>query len=136
MLGNLWETSLYPGRGPEGHLLIRAMLGGAVDHDAGALDELQALALVREEVARLYGITGRPVFEQAVPIPRAIPPYEVGHRHRVASVERALARLPGLHATGFGLRGVSFADAATDGVDTGLRAAEEILGARSTLRES
>jgi oxygen-dependent protoporphyrinogen oxidase len=130
MLGNLWETNLYPGRGPEGHVLIRAMLGGAVDHDAGAMSESHALALVREEVARMYGITGRPVFEQVVRIPRAIPQYEVGHRDRVASVERALSRLSGLHATGFGLRGVAFADAATDGVNSGERAALELLASR------
>jgi oxygen-dependent protoporphyrinogen oxidase len=130
MLGNLWETSLYPGRGPKGHVLIRAMLGGSVDGNAGALDESQALDLVRDEVARLYDIARPPVFEEVVRIPRAIPQYEIGHRERVASVERALSRLPGLHATGFGLRGVAFADAATDGVRTGEKAAMELLTRR------
>jgi protoporphyrinogen/coproporphyrinogen III oxidase len=128
MLGNLWETHLYPGRGPAGHVLVRAMLGGAVDPGIGALPAPELLRLAREEVARLYGITEPPVFEHVERITRAIPQYEVGHRDRVERVERALARLPFLDATGFGLRGVAFADAASDGVRTGERLAERMLG--------
>ncbi|MFN8574163.1 MAG: protoporphyrinogen oxidase [Gemmatimonadaceae bacterium] len=126
MLGNLWEMSLYPGRGPDGHVLVRAMLGGAVDPEAGALAEADALALVKDEVSRLYHISSPPVFERVVRVPRAIPQYELGHRERVATVERALTRLPGLYATGYGLRGVAFADAATDGVRTGEQAAADL----------
>lgn len=119
MLGNLWETSLYPGRGPAGGILVRAIFGGAVDEAMGALDDDETLALARDEVSRLYGLSLTPVFEQVVRVPRAIPQYEVGHRKRVAAVERAVESLPGLGITGCGLRGVAFADAAVDGVRTG-----------------
>jgi oxygen-dependent protoporphyrinogen oxidase len=128
MLGNLWETHLYPGRGPAGHVLVRAMLGGAVDPGIGALPGPELLRLARDEVARLYGITEPPVFEHVERIARAIPQYELGHRDRVERVERALARLPFVDATGFGLRGVAFADAASDGVRTGERMAGRMLG--------
>ncbi len=36
-LGNLWESRFYPGRSPQGSVLIRAMFGGGVDPDAGAM---------------------------------------------------------------------------------------------------
>jgi len=119
MLGNLWETSLYPGRGPAGGILVRAMFGGAVDESIGALDEAEMLILARREVAQLYGLTAAPVFEHVVRLERAIPQYEVGHALRVAAVERAVETMPGLAVTGFGLRGVAFGDAAADGVRTG-----------------
>jgi oxygen-dependent protoporphyrinogen oxidase len=119
MLGNLWETSLYPGRGPDGGILVRAMFGGAIDAAIGELDEAEALALATREVARLYGLSSAPVFAHVVRLQRAIPQYEVGHAARVAAVDRAVAALPGLAVTGFGLRGVAFGDSAADGVRTG-----------------
>ena len=119
MLGNLWETSIYPGRGPAGGILVRAMFGGAVDSSIGEFGESEMLALARREVAQLYGFSAAPVFEQVVRIERAIPQYEIGHALRVAAVDRATESLPGIAVTGFGLRGVAFGDAAADGVRTG-----------------
>lgn len=123
MLGTLWETHLYPERGPEGHLLVRAMFGGSVDPAAGALPEAELAALARAEVAKLYGVTDTPLLEQVVRVPRAIPQYELGHPARVARITAAVDGLPGLSITGNGLRGVAFADAASDGVRVGRSAA-------------
>ncbi len=119
MLGNLWETRLYEGRGPQGHVLVRAMYGGAVDPEAGSLPEPALVALARDEVSRLYGLADVPEFEAVRIVPRAIPQYEIGHSARVARIEAAVAGLPGLCITGNGLRGVAFADAASDGVGVG-----------------
>ncbi|MEA3245128.1 MAG: protoporphyrinogen oxidase [Gemmatimonadota bacterium] len=121
MLGNLWETSLYPGRGPDGGILVRAMLGGAVDPDIASLDDAAVLALAEDEVGRLYGLAEAPVFRRVVRIAKAIPQYECGHAGRVAAVEHAVGALPNLDVTGFGLRGVAFGDAASDGMRTGAR---------------
>ncbi|HEV2291276.1 MAG TPA: protoporphyrinogen oxidase [Gemmatimonadales bacterium] len=126
MLGNLWEAQLYPGRGPAQHALVRTMYGGAVDPEAGALSEGELVALARTEVARLYGISDAPVLEQVVRWPRAIPQYEIGHPVRVMRIEAAVSALPGLAITGNGLRGVSFADAATDGLRTGEALARQL----------
>lgn len=119
MLGNLWETSVYPGRGPAGGILVRAMFGGAVDPAVATLDDAAMLELSRREVAMLYGLDDAPTFSQVVRIERAIPQYEIGHAQRVAAVERAVQSLPGLDVTGFGLRGVAFGDAAADGTRIG-----------------
>ena len=119
MLGNLWDSHIYPRRSPEGNVLVRVIYGGGVDESAGALAEGTVLALAREEVARLYGLDEPPVFSYLERWPRAIPQYELGHPARVKRIEAALQALPGLWVTGNGLRGISFADAATDGVRTG-----------------
>lgn len=124
MLGNVWESRLYSGRSQEGHVLMRAMYGGQVDPGAAELDEAELVALAREEVGRLYGITTAPLFREVVRWPQAIPQYEIGHPERVARIERAVAALPGLFITGFGLRAIAFSDAAANG----LRCGEDALG--------
>lgn len=129
MLGNLWETHLYHGRSPDGHVLIRAMFGGAVDPEVGALTEPALVGLARAEIAKLYGIMESPIFEHVVRIPRAIPQYNIGHSARVERIANAIAALRGLSITGNGLRGVAFADAASDGVREGETAVQQ-LGAR------
>jgi oxygen-dependent protoporphyrinogen oxidase len=128
MLGNLWDSYIFPHRSPEGHVLIRLMLGGAVDPDAGRLSEDQAIALARTEVARMYRIAATPRFERAVRWPRAIAQYELGHLARVARVDAAARALGGVVIGGSGLHGVSFADAAVSGVRCGEEAVERLRG--------
>jgi len=128
MLGNLWDTHLYPGRSPAGHLLVRAMYGGGIDPGAAELPAAELLALARTEMARLYGLQAAPRFEEVVQWPHAIPQYELGHPERVRRIEHAVAELPGIFLTGSGLRGVAFPAAAADGVSTGEAAARWLAG--------
>ena len=123
MLGNLWDSHIFPSRSPDGHLLMRVMLGGAVDPGVGTMPEADVLALARTEVERMYGITAAPVFHQVVQWPHAIAQYGLGHLERVARIEAAVARHDGLFVGGSGLHGVAFADAAASGVHCGEQAA-------------
>jgi len=123
-LGNLWESRLYPGRSPDGMLLIRAMFGGQVDPAAGTLAPAELVAMARAEFARLYGIRAEPVMEEVVRWARAIPQYGLGHAAKALRIERAAAALGGVFITGYGMRAIAFADAATNGALCGERAAE------------
>lgn len=132
MLGNLWDTHIFPERGPAGHLLVRAIFGGSVDDGIDALERDALLSVARAEVGRLYGIDEDPVFSEAVRWPHAIPQYELGHGERVVRIDRAIGALPNVWITGNGLRGVSFADAAGDGVRTGEALARQTRKGEST----
>ncbi len=121
ILGCLWDTFLFPGRSPGDHVLVRAMLGGAVDPEVACLTEDELLDVTRRDLARLFGAPVEPVFHRVVPWPRAIPQYELGHLDRVARVHRALAATPGLYLAGNALEGVAFGKSAA----TGLRNGEE-----------
>ena len=123
-LGNLWESRLYAGRSPEGTVLIRAMFGGQVDPAAGELSPAELVAVARAEFARLYGISAEPVMQEVVRWPRAIPQYELGHAAKALRIERGAAALGGLFITGYGMRAIAFADAATNGALCGERAAD------------
>ncbi|HUO52810.1 MAG TPA: protoporphyrinogen oxidase, partial [Gemmatimonadaceae bacterium] len=130
-LGNLWESRFYPERGPSGAVLVRAMFGGQVDPEAGSLGEAELVALAREEVKRLYGITAAPVMQRVYRWPRAIPQYAMGHVARVERIERAVGAFPGLFITGYGMRAIGFADAAVNAVRCGERAAAAVRDARA-----
>jgi oxygen-dependent protoporphyrinogen oxidase len=128
MLGNLWDSHIFPSRSPDGQLLMRVMLGGSVDPGIGTLSADEVLALARKEVERMYGITALPVFHHVVQWPRAIAQYEPGHLARVARIEAAVHAHAGLYIGGSGLHGVAFADAAASGVRCGERAAAWLGG--------
>lgn len=121
MLGCLWDSYLFPGRSPEAHVQIRAMLGGAVDPAAGVFSEELAVEVVEREVAGLFGLEEPPGFRRVVRWPRAIPQYTLGHASRVEAIEREAAALPGLFLAGNYLYGISFGRAAASGVEAGER---------------
>jgi hypothetical protein len=66
----------------EKHLLIRAMLGGAVDEAARDLDEDAMVALVRTDLVRLFGLRAEPAFVQVTKWDRAVRQYELGHLYK------------------------------------------------------
>ncbi len=128
ILGCLWDTHLFAGRSPHGRLLVRAMLGGAVDPDAAALDDGELAAIAKRDVAALCGLGEEPGFERVVRWPRAIPQYELGHLARVQRIELALEARPRLFLAGNGLHGIAFGKAAAAGWFEGERAARRLAG--------
>ena len=106
ILGALWESSVYPGRAEAGRALIRVMAGGAHDPAFISLTDDQALGLVRQDLRTTMGVTVEPRMVHIVRHPDGIPQYTVGHLDRLARIDAAIARLPGLHLAGHGYRGV------------------------------
>lgn len=126
-LGCLWDSYCFPGRSPEGHLLVRAMLGGTLDREIGELADVDVLKLARQEVSSMLGLEGPPVFQRLVRWSRAIPQYDLAHRERKAVVAEQLERLPGFYLAGNALAGVSFARSAATGRRIGGAAVQWLL---------
>ncbi len=124
MLGCLWENHLFLSRAPEGHLLVRVMVGGAVDPEIGGLDEEQSMAMVEKELAQLFHWEESPVFRHVKRWKKAIPQYELGHLDRVRRIQELLADVPGLFLAGNALHGVAFPRAAATGRQVGEQAAK------------
>ncbi|MFO7693476.1 MAG: protoporphyrinogen oxidase [Vicinamibacterales bacterium] len=106
-LGALWDSSVYPGRAPEGHGLIRVMLGGAHDLAAIGMADDEAVDVARASLAAAMGLEAEPVFVRVFRHPVGIPQYTVGHLDRLARIEQGLVRHPGLAVAGNAYRGVS-----------------------------
>lgn len=122
VLGSVWNSSLFPGRAPEGHALLTSFVGGATDPSAAKLTSSQLADLVHREIAPLLSIKSDPVLSNATLWPRALPQYNLGHADRLSKIEMLRARFPGIWLTGNYLRGPAIGSC----VEQALSVAEEV----------
>jgi protoporphyrinogen/coproporphyrinogen III oxidase len=117
-------STKFPDRAPEGHVLLRGLLGGTRDPGAMALSDEEMVATVKSDMQDVLGLCGRPVTTRVFRWPAGLPQLEVGHGERMAAVEREIASVPGLYLTGAGVRTTGITDAVADATRAGEAAAE------------
>jgi oxygen-dependent protoporphyrinogen oxidase len=111
ILGAVWNSNIFAGRAPDGELLCTAFLGGATDRAISELDDEQLARVAHADLSRSMRIAPvKPTVVSGFRWERAIPQYTVGHEERLAAIESAVDRIPGLRITGNYLRGVSVTD--------------------------
>jgi oxygen-dependent protoporphyrinogen oxidase len=106
-LGTIWNSSLFPGRAPAGHVSMTSFTGGATDPEIATWPEDKAAATVHAEMARVLQIRSTPVVQTVWRYERALPQYNLGHTQRVATIEQS-CRAIGLFIAGNYLSGPSF----------------------------
>jgi oxygen-dependent protoporphyrinogen oxidase len=114
LLGCLFTSSLFPGRAPEGKVLLTAFLGGARHPEILDWDPASLPGRALETLRPVLGIAGDPEMVLTRVWPEAIPQYNLGHGAFVARAAALEARHPGLHFSGNLLHGVSVADCVTN----------------------
>jgi protoporphyrinogen/coproporphyrinogen III oxidase len=107
ILGGLCESNLWPGRAPEGRILIRVMAGGAERPDLLTRSDAELVGLAMGALDRAWGLTSGPERTWVMRHTDAIPQYPVGHRALLGTIAGRLDLWPGLHLAGNGYRGVS-----------------------------
>jgi oxygen-dependent protoporphyrinogen oxidase len=122
VLGSVWNSSLFPGRTPEGHALLTSFLGGATDSAATNLKSEELSAMVHRKLSAIIHIKNDPVFSNVTIWPRALPQYNLGHSDRLAAIAKSSARFPGLHLTGNYLQGPAIGSC----IDQALATAEQV----------
>lgn len=123
ILACTFSSVKYPGRAPEGHVLLRVFFGGALGGSILDRDDAALIALARGELASLLGVTAEPLVTRLYRYPASMPQYLVGHLDRVASIEARLQKHGGLKLAGSAYRGVGIADC----VHAGEVAADQLL---------
>ena len=113
----------YVGRAPNGMILARMFLGGALQNDMMALDDRDLMAAATGEFAALLGVKAVPALTHVRRWPRSMPQYAVGHLKRAAAIEHEAAGLYRFAVAGAFLRGVGIPDC----VQAGESAAEAIF---------
>ncbi len=131
LLAGTWVTSKWPGRAPDGHVLLRGFLGGGRDPHRLDRTDGELIDSAREEIEWLMGITGAPIFSRLHRWTRHSPQYVVGHLQRIATIELRLASIPGLFVTGSGFRSIGIPDCIADGRATAARAAAHLAQSAS-----
>ena len=127
LIAATWVTSKWDARAPEGHVLVRAFLGGVrsvVDIAKSSDDDLVAIA--KPELERLMGRLGTAELVRVFRYVDANPQPVVGHPARMQRIRRRLAELPGLELAGAAYEGVGIPDC----IRQGRAAADRILAER------
>jgi oxygen-dependent protoporphyrinogen oxidase len=122
ILGTVWNSSLFPGRAPEGHALLTSFVGGATNPAAIGKSPEQLASQVQREMSSLLTLRKDPVFTNVTIWQRAIPQYNLGHTTRIAAIESLRARFPGLYFSGNYLNGPAIGTC----VEQALKVADEV----------
>jgi protoporphyrinogen/coproporphyrinogen III oxidase len=105
ILGSVWNSSLFPGRAPEGHALLTSFVGGTTNPQAVTRSKEELTALVHREIVPLLDIKELPLFSNVNVYQRAIPQYTLGHTERLSALSALGTKYPGLKLVGNYLRG-------------------------------
>jgi len=122
VLGTVWNSSLFPGRAPDGQALLTSFVGGATDSAAAKLTPEELATLVHREISPLLSIKTAPIFSNVTIWPRALPQYNLGHGDRLTRIGKLQAQFPGLWLAGNYLRGPAIGSC----VEQALAIAEEV----------
>lgn len=114
-----WASSKWPGRAPEGSVLIRSVLDapGATDDDL--------LEAARRDLRELMGIEAEPTLVRVRRRSRALPIYEVGYPARIRSMRSETGVVPGLALAGNAHGGIGVPDC----IQSGREAAGAVVSA-------
>ena len=100
ILGTVWNSSLFPNRAPDGHVLLTSFMGGATDPSAVSLPESEIVSTVHRELASVLGISEQPTFSHAHLWQRAIPQYNLGHARQVRQLDQMQSKYPYIRLIG------------------------------------
>jgi oxygen-dependent protoporphyrinogen oxidase len=122
-----WSSAKFKYRAPDGSVLLRVFIGGALAEDLAEQDEPALIELARQELRTIMGITATPVLAKAYRWHKANPQYDLGHGLRIAEIERSLADFPGLYLAGAAYHGAGIPDC----IFSGMKAARSIVTQRA-----
>lgn len=130
ILACTFSSMKFPGRAPAGCVLLRVLLGGALQAGVLDQDDTWLAHTATQEVAALLGATGTPHLVRVHRHPQAIPQYLVGHLDRVAAIEARAAHHPALALAGAAYRGIGIPDCIRSGEEAAERVLTACLNAR------
>ena len=114
VLGVVFESTVWPARAPEGHVMLRCIFGGGRDPEATRLDDAALIAQARRDLGVVIGADATPTHASVVRWQRGVAQYRLGHRDRVRDAA-ALARGQRIVLAGADYRGSGINDLCADG---------------------
>lgn len=114
--GCSFSSVKFPGRAPEGFVLLRAFLDVRLLSEP-SLDEAALMQRALDDLRAILGVSGAPLFTSLARHAAAMPHYTLGHLERVAALDARLKSWPGLSLAGNGFRGLGLPDCVRSGRD-------------------
>ncbi|MBF0464101.1 MAG: protoporphyrinogen oxidase [Nitrospirae bacterium] len=123
ILGTLCDSCIFPGRAPEGFILLRTMIGGARASESANKSDAELTTLVMEEISSVMGIQGEPELARIYRHQRAIPQYNVGHATILERLQQLQRKHSGLYLHGNSYKGIGVNDC----IESSFKLSGEIL---------
>lgn len=115
--GCTWASTKLDYRAPEDGVLLRTFVGGTGQEELVDLSDEELIALSREEIADLMGVTAEPVVTRIYRWKNGRPQYDVGHLDRVSEMEKMAADVGQLYLVGSAYRGSGIPDCVKQALD-------------------
>ncbi|MCO6455057.1 MAG: protoporphyrinogen oxidase [Pirellulaceae bacterium] len=126
ILSGSFSSVKFTGRAPDGQVLIRVFLGGAVRPELLDRDDPQLIQVAHESLAGLLGIRQQPIVSLVSRWNQVMPQYLVGHTERIARIRERVANWPGLALAGNAFEGIGVPQCIHSGQQAAERLAEEL----------
>lgn len=107
----------FVGRAPDGKILLRTFVGGAMQPELLERSDDELRETVSHELRDIFGMSADPLFSHVVRYQNAMPQYHVGHTQRIQDIESLAENLPGLRLAGSAYHGVGIPDSISSGRD-------------------
>lgn len=114
-LGVLHESTLFEGRAPSGHALVRAMVGGRRSAARAHLPDDDLVHGVLSDLERSIGVNAEPAWTHVLRDGPGIPQLGLYHQRRIDEVVETVRQMSGVAVAGWGWNGVGIENAITSG---------------------
>ncbi|HEV8148022.1 MAG TPA: protoporphyrinogen oxidase [Bryobacteraceae bacterium] len=122
MLAGTFVATKFPHRAPDDRVVLRCFLGGIGDEAVLTESDESLLAIAREELRGILGLTAAPEHHVIARWPRSMAQYTVGHSVRVQEITQRAAAVTGLHLAGNAYHGIGIPDCIRLGREAAARA--------------
>jgi oxygen-dependent protoporphyrinogen oxidase len=122
-----WTSIKFAHRAPRDKFLIRCFVGGIKNEHLTRLQDSALIAIVREELRDIMGITAEPLFTKVFRWEKSMPQYTIGHETKLQKIEERLSGNPGLFLAGNAYYGIGISDCIKNGEKAGLAALNFVL---------
>ncbi len=126
VLGVIFSSSVFPGRAPDGHVLLTAFVGGVRHADLANADLSTLTARVLDDLRLLLGVRGEPTFRAFQLWPKAIPQYALSYGRFKEIMDDAERRNAGFALAGSYREGVAVGDVITSAAQAADRIAAHL----------
>jgi oxygen-dependent protoporphyrinogen oxidase len=121
-----WVSSKWENRAPEGHVLLRAFIGGAHDPTASDATDAELVDTALRDLKNVLGISALPLLARVYRSRNAGAQHNVGHRTRIGGLRERLRALPGLFVAGSGFESIGIPDCIAHGRTVAALAADYV----------
>ncbi|MCH2212156.1 MAG: protoporphyrinogen oxidase [Fuerstiella sp.] len=110
-----FSSRKFKNRAPNGHVLLRSFLGGAMQADLLDLPDQDILEIVAAEQQQLLGRSQKARFATVIRYQQAMPQYHIGHSNLVNRIDERVSRQCSLELAGNSYHGVGIPDCISSG---------------------